>query len=94
MRIVGNNIVFKQLPNEVADKTDDAPKEFQYTEADKKEMKYHKGEVIDVGPAIDFMKKGDVFYYDQNRAYPTVINGKTVTVTQSPFVVLVLDASD
>jgi hypothetical protein len=103
MRVIGHNIVFKSLPNEEvnpepphhrSDTGLEIPVKFQYTDSDKKEMKFHKGEVIDTGEDVTFMKKGDVFYYDNNRAYATVVNGETVNITQSPFVILVLDSDD
>lgn len=92
MRVIGQNIVFKALPNEEVEA--DSKPTFKYTESDKKEMKFHKGEVIDVGSDISFMEKGDVFYYDENRAYQTVVSGETVSITQAAFVILVLDSDD
>jgi co-chaperonin GroES (HSP10) len=55
------------------------------------EMKYHKGKIVAIGPVVESAKVGDTIFYDNHRAYDTVIEGNKVTVIREIDGIVVLD---
>ena len=68
MRVVGKNILVKEIVQEVKTKSGLL---LGYGE----EIKFHRAEVIDVGDEVSKVKKGDIVWFDRHRVYPINYEG-------------------
>ncbi len=85
MKVIGKNIAIKVINEEVTTSSG-----ISLSEAEMKEFRYAKGEVVMPGSDVTVIDKGDVIYYDTRQSYLLMINGEQTTIIQERDVVVVL----
>lgn len=63
---------------------------FEFSSVDSKAMVADRGIVVDKGPDVKGIEKGEICYYNKSRAFKLMVNGETNTVITEDLVILVL----
>ena len=82
MKVVLNNVLVKEIKEDV--KTSSG----LYL-GDGQDIKFHRGEVIEVGENVDKVNVGDIIWFDRHRVYPIVYQGVEYIVMGYENVVIV-----
>jgi co-chaperonin GroES (HSP10) len=84
MQAIGKYIVISIIDEEI--KTDSG---IILSGEDAKQFRYKKGQVINPGTDVSFIKEGDVIYFDKGNSFTMVINDKQCTIIREIDVVVV-----
>lgn len=58
--------------------------------ADNNNFRYKKGQVVKPGTNVEYVKDGDIIYYDRNAGYSMIIDSSKYTVILERDIVVVL----
>lgn len=85
MRAVNNYIIIKETVEEKKTATG-----LILTHDESDEMRYGKGEVIEVGDKVAVVQKGDSIYFDKRNGHQVRLEGVLYGVIREPDVVIIL----
>jgi len=86
MKAVGKYIVI----NPQEEKTLTTKKGLILDEANREDIRYRKGEVLNVGDDVKEIKKGDYIYYDRHAGFKIEIEEELFTIIKEFDIVIVL----
>jgi co-chaperonin GroES (HSP10) len=85
MRAVNNYIIISEPVEEKKTSTG-----LLLTVDQSEEMRYGKGEVVEVGDKVTVVKKGDMIYFDKRQGHQVRLEGVLYGVIREPDVVVIL----
>ena len=85
MRAVNNFVIISET---VEEKKTSAGLILTATEGD--EMRYGKGEVVEVGDKVSTVKKGDMIYFDKRQGHQVRLEGVLYGIIREPDIVIIL----
>lgn len=85
MRAVNNFIIINETVEEK--KTDSG---LLLTIDESEEMRYGKGEVVEVGDKVTVVKKGDTIYFDKRQGHQVRLEGTLYGIIREPDVVVIM----
>ena len=85
MQAIGTYIIIKPIEEEVTTKSG-----LLLSGEETSNLRYRKGEVLNVGTDVEIIKEKDIIYYDQQSGHTMLLNNDVVAIIRQMNVVVVL----